>query len=259
MAIADVLRWFQDLAQARWHHAYFNKIDCAALRHDAYYGRQLFLEYCGTRKGAPRASVIAGIKAVKAASQRDGRVADHYSTFYDGTLRESHSPALDPNLEQLNVPDIIKDLWNGDPLSAFDQLGVRGAAHKIKALFVRELVCLLNVPTPGWGEDKYLACQPVDEWLRTAIDALPDPVPFVAANPRGLATRYGLSRKDLHRARKLIGLCSNHGLLPLLVNQGVWYFASNIVANAQRLVNLLQRLDPKVLQQELELMDGFLP
>lgn len=72
-------------------------------------------------------------------------------------------------------------------------------------------------------------------------------------------TKYRLSRKDLEKAQTIIKLSIEAKVSPLRVNQGIWYFASNVVSDSERLKKLIQIGDTAELSAELALMEGFLP
>lgn len=56
---------------------------------------------------------------------------------------------------------------------------------------------------------------------------------------------------------KLISTCLQNKVSPILVNMGIWYFCSRCIGNSERLIELIQKNDIKVLENELLLMNGF--
>jgi hypothetical protein len=83
---------------------------------------------------------------------------------------------------------------------------------------------------------------------------------FFFTCPRSRRLRkYQLGGDDLAAASNIIQLCRDAEVSPLRVNQGIWYFAANAVADEKRLRELIRAGDPNKLDEELELMNGFLP
>ena len=79
------------------------------------------------------------------------------------------------------------------------------------------------------------------------------------AHGRAGSAKYPLKGTDLAAARGIVDLSIEAGVSPLRVNQGIWYFSANAVADMRRLGNLIRSGDPSMLTAELALMDGFLP
>jgi hypothetical protein len=177
--------------------------------------------------------------------------------MYSGKANRRNNPVFDPALPALDIPSIIVALEDGHMERAFSMLTIRGLGHKLKAFFLRDIVSILQCEDRALRCPRdYLWCQPVDVWVRLTAENLPssdrhDPIPSDG--------RYGLGRSDLAAAWKLVCLSREVDVSPLAVNQGIWYFCSNAVADAERLRTLISSDDPKRLDAELALMEGFLP
>ena len=103
----------------------------------------------------------------------------------------------------------------------------------------------------------YLFCQPIDVWLRIVAEKILHLTSI--ACKRGEPTKYELSTKDLKLARGLIQESLEAGVSPISVNQGIWFFSSNAVADKLRLEKLIDTRDPELFDRELRLMEGFIP
>jgi len=91
----------------------------------------------GARAGAAKGYVPAWIKVVTKHS-RDGATASFrelFSNFYQGKANIPRNPMWDQQLAAINVPACVEQVENGELSSAFVKLKVRGARHKIRALF----------------------------------------------------------------------------------------------------------------------------
>src|SRR5207245_11286715 len=66
-------------------------------------------------------------------------------------------------------------------------------------------------------------------------------------------------RQTVEKARRIIELALEAGVSPLKLNQGVWFFAAQVVADKDRLRTLLSARSVEALEDELQLMRGFLP
>ena len=112
-------------------------------------------------------------------------------------------------------------------------------------------------PKLGSHPEAFLWCQPIDVWVRFAAEELCRTRTF-PQDPR-LQRSTGLSRDDLAAARGIVELSIEAGVSPLKVNQGIWYFSANAVADEKRLRELICGGDGGKLDAELGLMMGFLP
>lgn len=255
-----LIKRFADLGFT-YRAAYLSHYSPARLRQDPQYGLCAFLfSWAFERARAPRGYRIAAVKAMRLATRSDRApkdVASLFSEIYSGKANRRINPAFDPALSALDVPSIIVALEDGHMERAFSMLTIRGLGHKLKAFFLRDIVSILQCEDRALRSSRdYLWCQPVDFWVRLTAEILPssdrhDPIPS--------AGRYGLGRVDLDAAWKVVCLSREAGVSPLAVNQGIWYFYSNAVADEGRLRALLSSDDPKRLDAELALMEGFLP
>jgi hypothetical protein len=174
---------------------------------------------------------------------------NHFSDLYSGKHNERNNPVLDPRIAQCDVPSIIELVEQGRVREAFSAISLHGIGHKIKAFFLRDLVTIADSEAKMMREPQsYLYCQPIDIWVRAVAGALcVQDVPI----PDGL--QIALSTVDLKAALCLTDLAQRAHVSPLRVNQGIWYYCSNAVADMGRLRALFEKPDVAQLDGELRL------
>jgi len=225
-----------------------------------------FFAWAFERAGAPRSYRIAAVKSVSSLKASQGNISqeemknlpNYFRKFCTGKVRESANPCFDPKIVELSIPSIVQLVDKGKLSEAFQKLQLKGIGHKIRAFFLRDIATLRKAePKLGKDTDAYLWCQPIDVWVRFAVEELCETgtIPPVSKD----SARYRLSRKDLAVARSIVKLSIAAGVSPLNVNQGIWYFSSNAVADQARLRDLIRCGDCSKLDDELALMKGFLP
>lgn len=259
LRVRNAIQWFAQIGQTQLRETWVGT-DPRQLRADPIYGLKCFLLYANQRENCPRGYAVAGIKAVEVC-RRDNRplteLALIFEDLYHGKKNRRLMPVLDPKISNLDVPDIVAQVEAGHLSTAFDAINVRGAAHKIKSFFLRDIAIATSADSRSWTpSDQYIYCQPVDTWVQTAVECLAKLIP---EEPRiSPPRRYlGLSRANKKLATLLIQLSLEAGVSPLHVNHGVWYFARHAVEDKGQLQRLLERCDLETLQQELSLMSGF--
>lgn len=165
------------------------------------------------------------------------------------------NPCYDPKISKLNFSSIASMISNGDFSNAFSQLQLRGIGHKIRSLFIRDIAYLTKADRSRSLDIKqFLYAQPIDIWVRKTIDLL-DSETTIAEVPFDKC--YLLNRDDFGRALKLTSMCIGSGTSPLRVNMGIWYFCSQVVADATRLQSLLKANSVKPLEREMGYMKDF--
>ena len=239
--------------------AYLGHVDAQRLAVDPRYGLQLFFfTWAFERFGAPHAYRIASVKAVSSLKTSNGELSKLFGRFCHGKLHPQANPAVDPKAADLDVPRIVQMVGQGALGDAFNALDLKGVGPKLRAFFLRDLVTLLKAESKLSSDPKaFLWCQPIDVWVRFAAEELCgtrtfQPVP--AASAKGM-----LKGRDLALASGIIELAREAGVSPLKVNQGVWYFSRNAVADGARLRELIRHGDGRELDAELGLMAGLLP
>jgi hypothetical protein len=263
----DIVRWFSDCGD-HYVRANLAHIDVQRLETDRHYGLKLFFfAWAFERSGAPRAYRIAAVKAVSSLKNSNEELRQLFGKFCEGKIghepesrfwKKGNIPVIDPKLVNFEVPTIVQLVKGGALREAFDKLELRGMRHKLKAFFLRDLVTLLEAePKLNGQRGAYLWCQPVDFWIRLAATELCKEGTFTPV--RGDCSKYQLGGKDLAAAINIIQLSRDADVSPLKVNQGIWYFAANAVADEKRLCKLIRSGDPNNLDKELKLMNGFLP
>jgi hypothetical protein len=247
-ATKAVVQWFAGVGQ-RYVAGYVSKFDVERLKSDPKYGMECFLfHWAHERAGVRRGYRIAAIKTVRSLWPDISGVARKYEHFYHDKRNEMNNPCADDRLADLSIPSVVDSVIRGDISSAYDQISVRGVDRKIKSFFLRDLVTLIDSEAKIKSDWDYAHCQPIDVWLRATLDSLGLVEPPLAW---GL---YGWRHELLAVVNARLA-----GVSPLCFNQGVWYFCANAVADLGRLKTLLQANDAAVLDNELALMEGFLP
>lgn len=256
----SLIRKFAELG-IRYREAYLSQFDPTRIRQDRQYGLCVFLfSWAFERAGAPRGYRIAAVKAANLMRQLNrpsGDLPSIFSELYTGKPNIHMNPVFDRALPALDVPAIIMALESGEIKLAFSQLMIRGLGHKLRAFFLRDLASILACEEQACPSlQDYMWCQPVDVWARITAENLPDDNPNTPGLP---SCDYGLARRDVEAAWKLVRMAHNASVSPLTVNQGIWYFCSNAVADAGRLRTILSSGDPGSVDAELQLLEGFLP
>ncbi len=253
-----VAQWLAAVGE-RYSQAYLSHLDAQRLRSDRYYGLRAFLfTWAFERAGAPGGFRIAAVKAVSLIEEQQGDLeclSQSFSALFSGKPNARNNPVLDPRIAQCNVPSIMALVEQGRVREAFSSISLHGIGHKIKAFFLRDLVTITESEAKMTaGPESYLYCQPIDVWVRAVVGALClQDVPI----PDGF--QIALSRADINASLRLTDLAQQAHVSPLRVNQGIWYFCSNAVADMGRLRALFKNPDVAQLDGELRLMVGFLP
>ena len=240
-----IVRWFADCSD-RYVRANLAHIDVHRLEADLHYGLKLFFfAWAFERSGAPRAYRIAAVKAVSSLKNSNEELSELFGKFCEGKIgvetesrfwKKGNIPVIDPKLVNFDVPVIVQRVKEGALREAFDKLELRGMRHKLKAFFLRDLVTLLEAePKLNGDHDAYVWCQPIDVWIRLAASELCEGKAVVRV--RGDCAKYQLGGDDLAAAINMIQLCRDAGVSPLRVNQGIWYFAANAVADERGYAN----------------------
>jgi hypothetical protein len=255
--VQNLLKWFAGCGD-RYVRAYLTHVDPERLATDSRYGlKLLFYSWAFERAGAPRAYRIAAVKAVSSLD-RPGELPALFRHFCRGKLNPKLNPLLDRRAGTLEIPRVVRLVAAGDVGGAFAMLRLRGLGHKLRAFFLRDLVTVLKAePQLHGSPEAYLWCQPIDVWVRMAAKAMCGPTHIGRAAVR--PHEYQLSKPDLQVADSIVRLSLDARVSPLKVNQGLWYFCSNVVADQTRVRLLLSSGDPRVLEDEVALMKGFLP
>lgn len=111
------------------------------------------------------------------------------------------------------------DLWVRDRLERETEIacsklsGVSGIADKIASLFMRDVACHYGVFPPLENEDGRKLLQPIDIWERRTVQLLREGEP---------------SKNDDECRAFIVQNSKDAGCSPERVNQGIWYFGSQI-------------------------------
>lgn len=262
----DIIRWFAGCGD-RYVRANLAHVDVQRMATDQHYGLKLFFfTWAFERSGAPRSYRIAAVKAVSSLKSSRVGLRELFGKFCEGKNEKGRKsryfrgglPVIEPENDDFDVRNIVKLVKDGALDEAFHGLKLKGLGHKLKAFFLRDLISLLNAESKLRGDrEAYLWCQPIDVWIRFAAEELCEARTIRPI--RGAAGKYGLSGDDLVAASGIIELSLDADVSPLRVNQGIWYFSANAVADERRLRELIHSGESKNLEAELALMEGFLP
>jgi len=124
---------------------------------------------------------------------------------------------------------------------------IRGTGKKINSLFLRDIVLIYGLPV---GQDDPLL-QPVDIWVRRLTRLL---MGLQADVPRDEEDDYS---NDTKIAETLIALSKTAGVSPLSLNQGAWYFGSQIAGTKSNLIRYIEgKLSPgNAVDQKVSLLE----
>ena len=261
--IVEMIRWFARVGEREYPlvPGTLATLDLQRLLSDHDYGLKCFLTYMGTRAGAAPGYVPAWIKVVGKRSLGGGTFPELFRSFYHKGPNVPRNPMWDQQLATVDVPACVEHVQRGELSTAFAKLGVKGAGHKIRALFLLDLAVFTNAERPEWTiAEHYLFCQPMVKWVDLVSDYLKDlDKDLSLAVSRTSAGNYGLDAQTMVKACRMIKLALEADVSPLKLNQGVWFFAAYVAADEQRLKALLSARRVEALKEELELMRGFLP
>jgi hypothetical protein len=238
----------------------FLTIDINRFINDSNYALKMFLNsYAFARAGAPNGYRIAAIKSVsslESSDSTDTTLWKAFHHFYGGKVNINVNPCADRKISKLNFSSIARIISNGDFSNAFSQLQLRGIGPKIRSLFIRDIAYLTKVDcSSSFDIKQYFYAQPIDTWVRQTINLLDSETPLAEVP---FDNCYLLNRDDFGRALKLTSMCIASATSPLRVNMGIWYFCSQVVADAKRLKSLLKANSVKALEKEMDYMKGFL-
>jgi hypothetical protein len=214
----------------------------------------LFLRhYAYERSGAPRGSRIAAVKAVSLAWPDLSRVPALFAHFYGGKRNEPNNPAFDPALVNLDIPALVATVEAGNLRDAFRMLRLRGIGPKIRTFFLRDAVTTTQSESHLLSLEDYLYCQPVGIWVLKTVTALDLPVP--ASNSLRPWRELEFDDADGAVAVALTSAALDAHVSPVRVNQSIWYFCANAVADVPHLDALLRQRDPAALDRVLALLE----
>ncbi|MEX0717591.1 MAG: hypothetical protein WD066_13445 [Planctomycetaceae bacterium] len=219
----DVLRWFESQGDlfAEAYGAYPQYLP--RIRHDRYFGLAWFLHgFAFAKSGAPRGFPIAAVKALRTLQQAGEDLSGLkegfmrlYPTDPEGKWNERNNCMFDPLLPDFDVPHVVELVEQGNIQAAYVSISLRGIGHKVKSLFLRELVLMTGSESKFRdAPESYLYCQPIDVWLRVAVDVL-----FPDRPPGPSVEKIELDKKDRARAWILTERALKAGVSPLKVTK----------------------------------------
>lgn len=257
----NLMKWFE-MQSIRPIKEYLNNIDKARLMRDSEYAIKWFFKNSAyARANAPNGYSIAAIKSISYLMQINHNLAgldNVYREFYLGGRNENRNPCFDQRIQSLNFSEIIKDISDGRLESVFNQLKLKGIGHKIRVLFIRDIITITDSEKNFEPNFKnYLYAQPIDTWVRQTMQSL-SYKSFKIPNDL-IKTPYDINRtEDFEIACKVIDLSLKAKTSPIKVNQGMWYFCSKAVADGGRLKKILKKRNVDAIDNEIKLMDGFI-
>lgn len=251
----ELIKFFENIG-----HRYVNNMltvtNLDRLRTDPNYGKKMFLySWAYERQGAPIGYKIAAIKTLETA--KNEAYPEEFYKYYRGKENKTHNPILDKRISKLNILDVINKIEHGNFEEAFNDLKLNGIGHKIRAFFIRDIVYLLEkeslLEKSTIKFSDYLFMNPIDIWVRLSVEYLELKVP---ENISVKKNTYNMG-KDFDIALALTNGCLEYEASPLLTNMGMWYYASQFVADKGRLEELLKNKSVDLLEKEMVLLKGF--
>jgi hypothetical protein len=268
--VVELSKWFAQLGEREypWVPGNLSMLDLQRLSTNRDYGLKSFLTYMGARAGASQGFVPAWLKVVGTRSLDGGSLRDAFAAIFHGKPNAPRNPMWDERLATLDVPACAKHVEKGELSTAFNKLKVRGAGHKIRAMFLLDLAVFSDAEArsdsgmPAWTiAGHYLYCQPVDTWVRLMSDSFKDLDGELLEGLPLSSREYDLSDEPekVVQACRMINLALKAQVSPLKLNQGVWFFGSYVAADEERFKEVLSKRNVAVLKDELEPLRGFLP
>ena len=255
--LAEIAKFFS-LIGHKYIKNYLSIIDLLKLRTDSIFGLKLFFFYWAyERQGAANGYKIAAIKAVTSGYPKN--IPEEFKKYYKGKKNENRNPALDPKINELDIPWIISLIEDLQFSMAFKKLKLKGLAHKIRAFFLRDITYLLQVDENKIKFNDYIYLVPIDVWVRNTVSALDlDNLIDISKENQYKWSDFDFTQEDDYlTALRLIKFAQVSNVSPLLINMGIWYFCSRCVADNKRLVEILKDKDVKILQKEMSLISPF--
>ena len=239
---------------SRYFNEYLSKYDINRLKNDNQYGLKYFLyNWAYERRNAPYGYKAAAIKTVSLLDIKSSVTKEDYKDFYFGKRNEKNNPGMDDRLYKIKICDIIKNIGDCRLEAAFESIKLNGVGHKIRAFFIRDIIDILKVEKNlDKTIDNYLYAFPVDIWVELISDQIYSEIPNTNLKP---STYEIWDKSKFNCALKMIDLSLKCGVSPIHVNQGAWYFASNVVANKGRLEVLISKKSILELDKELSLIE----
>jgi hypothetical protein len=264
----ELMTFFVDFGD-RFIQKHLRYFDIARMKKkDDLYAMKVFLgSYAFARAGAPRGYPIAAIKSVsyvESGRASEGSLWSVFKDFYGGKKIKNAMPVQDHRLMKTDFPHVVRSISEGRVEEAFSRLDFEGVGHKIKSMFIRDMVYLTEAkPRTERTIDWYLYAQPIDVWVRKTAGLLlqkDGARPLEYDKEHSLKpSDFGMNKSDFQIATRIIAACLRENLSPLKLNMGIWYYCSRVVADAARLRTILKERSVKVLRDELGLIQEFLP
>ena len=253
--INKILKWYQGIGNMYIENS-LSIIDIKKLTKDKDYANKMFFFYWGfERQGAPAGYKIAAIKTL---SSVGNDFKQNFLKYYKGNTNKRNNPILDTQIENLNIPSIIKKIKDESFSEAFSDLKLKGIGHKIRAFFIRDIVYLLNIEKKSkLNLPEYLFMNPIDIWVKLTVEGLDLEFPKNQGIKEIKKNKYGLSKENFEIAVKLTNSCMEANVSPLIVNMGMWYYASQFIGDNGRLKEILGERNIDILEYEMNLMFGF--
>ena len=229
-------------------------IDINKMQNDKDYAIKMFFYYWAfERKDAPNGYKISAIKALTSDSNEN--LTEKFEKYFKGKRNKKNNPFYSNNIDNIDICKTILEIKNLNFDEAFKSIKLNGLGHKIRSFFIRDIVCLLKLEALNDFEtQQYLFMIPIDIWVRYTIDFLSFNEPYITDIYR---KDYGISKNDFLTSIKLITECKKYKVSPLKVNMGIWYYCSNIIADKERLKEIIETKSVLELENERKLLGIF--
>jgi hypothetical protein len=259
--VIEIFRWLNEFCKINSEHIGLLKYDCDKLLNDEIYAKKIFLKnYAYARANAPLSYKINAIKALNKNIQNSHKnPIAIFNTLVENPLTQSN-PFTDTRFAEIKFNSIISNINNGHIVEAFESLALKGVGSKIKTLFIRDIVYLFKSENKISSRDEKLFTQPIDIWIKLFMDEIPwktESIDKKNEKLRLLANQYSERWKDIERGKKIIEICEQANVSPVLVNQAIWLFSSRVVSDTKHLKKLVNSGDVGLFQQEASLVDEY--
>lgn len=239
---------------SKFHFSKFlSNIDKNRLFEKSYMEKVFFLNYAYERANGPKGFKVISVKILEDLKfDKNLNLKETFINYYYSNkdkLNVNHNPILDDKIKSFDINSIIKNISNGSLEEAFNQLELKGIGHKIRSLFIRDILFLLDKEKMILKNlEKSIYTFPIDFWVRKTLNCLIKPNKSYKDIKR---SNYGnLTKSDFMLAAETIEQCFQYNISPICANMGIWFFASNIVADEKRLGELLHK-GPEEMENEM--------
>jgi hypothetical protein len=230
----EILRWFEKIGKL-YKTEYLKKFDL--LHTNEQWDRFLIYNYFYERSGAAKVLKINAIKVYNS-----GRPLNEFKQTGNN---EKRNPSSDDKFNLFDSSKLIQHIKSLNFNAAYQYLNLKGIGDKIKCVIIRDLDLYTNKSERIIRIEDLEKMFPIDIWVEIICKLL------LNSNNKKIALR-----------QQLINEALKNNLDCRYINSGMWFFAANIVADKETLVQVLNEAFTNVrrLEDEFKLMnkDNFI-